>query len=169
MRQLLFVLALVANGTCAATPSEEVIQSCLGAHAANTKVSYRTLPNQEVFSQDDYKLGYHAPYYVQVDGRDIGYAEGKNKQALIYFGELYPLESAFTSPEQGIGPTSFNPHLAEWGTVSDARHRYLCTSFNFDGLGRSGQYQNVRAGYLLDVGARNKKLYFFVRTLRPEN
>ena len=169
MRQLLFALAFVASGTFAATPSEEVIQSCLGAHAATAKVTYRALPSQEVFSQDDYKLGYDAPYYIQVGGQDIGYAEGENKQALIYFGKLYPLASSIDESQHGIGPTSFNPYLAEWGTVSDARHRYLCVSFNFDGLGRSGQYQSVRAGYLLDIRTRARKLYFVVHTLEPKN
>ena len=31
----------------------------------------------------------------------------------------------------------------------DGKERYLCVSFNFEGLGRSGNFQNVRGGYLL--------------------
>jgi len=171
MRLLLIALAFVVSGVFAAEPSEAVVKSCLRGEAVSTKVSYRALPNQEVLSQDNYKPGYNAIYYVEIGGNEIGYAEGVNKQAIIYADRLYPLESAIVIKSDGIQlkATQFNPNLAEWGQIREQKNHYLCVSFNFDGLGRSGSYQKVRGGYLLDMGKRNRKLYYDVLLLESEN
>lgn len=167
MKPLLTALAFVVSGAFAAEPSDAVVRTCLGAEAVSSKVSYRTLPNQEVLSQEGYKPGYNASYYVDIGGKDIGYAEGQNRQAIIYSGTLYPLESAIAikGHDSQHAAVQFNPYLAEWGRIREHKNRYLCVSFNFDGLGRSGSYQNVRGGYLLDVGTRNRRLYFGVALL----
>lgn len=44
----------------------------------------------------------------------------------------------------------------------DGKERYLCVSFNFEGLGRSGNFQNVRGGYLLSISpAKGSQRLFF--------
>lgn len=56
----------------------------------------------------------------------------------------------------------FAPSLADWSMVMDGKERYLCVSFNFEGLGRSGNFQNVRGGYLLSISpAKGSQRLFF--------
>ncbi len=171
MKPLLIALTFVANGAFATEPSDAVVKSCLGGEAVSSKLAYRPLRTQEVLSQDEYKPGYNATYYVEIDGKDIGYAEGESNHAIIYYGRLYPLNSAIAINENYNQQETiqFNPYLAEWSFIQEKRNLYLCTSFNFDGIGRSGNYQKVRGGYFLEVSRKKRKLYFGMLMLQSKN
>ncbi|WP_156954289.1 hypothetical protein [Paraburkholderia acidipaludis] len=159
------VLVIASNLGWAAPPSENVVKSCLQLVSASPAVEVKTLDVGEVFQEDDYADGFDAKYAFKYGGADVGYAERKAEQALIYSGKIYPLAKAMpTGDNRGIKPSAFNPTLAQWGIVREGREKYLCVSFNFDGLGRSGSYQNVHGGYLLN--SKTKGLYFVVRDVR---
>ncbi|HDR9484929.1 TPA: hypothetical protein QDC20_005596 [Burkholderia aenigmatica] len=148
----------------AASPGESLVKSCLLAQSVSQSVAIEGINTHEVSQEDAYAAGYNASYLVKHDRVDVGYAEGKSTQALIYSGKLYRLPTAMPIGNNGgIKPAAFNPALAEWSIAREGRQRYLCVSFNFDGLGRSGSFQNVRGGYLLDSVSR--VLYFFVRNV----
>ncbi len=149
----------------AAPPGEALVKSCLLAQSVSPSIVIRDINTHEVSQEDDYADGFNASYLVRHEGADVGYAEGKSTQALIYSGKLYRLSAAISvGNNRGIKPTAFNPALAQWSIAGDGRQRYLCVSFNFDGLGRSGSFQNVHGGYL--VNAKTKDLYFVVRDVR---
>ncbi|NIE55045.1 MULTISPECIES: hypothetical protein [unclassified Burkholderia] len=149
----------------AAPPGDGLVKSCLMAQSVSPSIVIQDINTHEVSQEDDYAYGFNASYVVKHAGADVGYAEGKSTQALIYAGKLYRLSAAIpVGNNGGIKSTTFNPALAEWSMATVGRQHYLCVSFNFDGLGRSGAYQNVRGGYLLNVNT--KDLYFVVRDVR---
>lgn len=168
MRWLLCCGFLAACCAQAAEPSSTAMRSCLLGRSISPHVAVRELPNHEILSQDAYRAGYDAPYYFKVNGKDIGYAERGDNYGIIFSGNIYPLKSARRLLSTDAQPMSFNPNLADWNTVTEANRQYLCVSFNFDGLGRSGSFQNVRGGYLLSIKAANhaNTLYFVVMNTR---
>ncbi|VWC14599.1 hypothetical protein BLA23254_05458 [Burkholderia lata] len=149
----------------AAPPGDGLVKSCLMAQSVSPSIAIQDIDTHEVSQEGDYADGFNASYVVKHEGADVGYAEGKSTQALIYAGKLYRLSAAIpVGNNGGIKPTAFDPALAEWSMATVGRQRYLCVSFDFDGLGRSGSYQNVHGGYLLN--AKTKDLYFVVRDVR---
>ncbi|NHV26106.1 hypothetical protein [Burkholderia sp. D-99] len=167
-RVVVMVVAMVTAISCrawAAPPHEHLIKSCLLAQSAAPSVAIQDIDAHEVSQEDDYADGFNASYLVGFEGADVGYAEGKSTQALVYSGKLYRLSAALpVGNNGGIKPVAFNPALAQWSLVTEGRQSYLCVSFNFDGLGRSGSFQNVHGGYLLNPETGN--LYFVVRDVR---
>ncbi|WP_175965816.1 hypothetical protein [Burkholderia sp. BCC0322] len=162
---LLVAIMAVSGIGWAAPPGDGLVKSCLMAQSVSPSIAIQGINTHEVSQEGDYADGFNASYVVKHEGADVGYAEGKSTQALIYAGKLYRLSAAIpVGNNGGIKPTAFNPALAEWSMATVGRQRYLCVSFNFDGLGRSGSYQNVRGGYLLN--AKTKDLYFVVRDVR---
>ncbi|MFM0044340.1 hypothetical protein PQR05_33080 [Paraburkholderia sediminicola] len=146
----------------AASPSEDLVKSCLLARSVASSITLRNINADEVLQEDDYADGFNASYIVKYRGSDIGYAEGKSDQALIYSGKLYRLsKSTPIGNNNEIKPAAFNPTLAQWSLAKEGKYQYLCVGFNFDGLGQSGSFQNVHGGYLLNL--KNKDLYFAVR------
>jgi hypothetical protein len=139
----------VAQCAAAAPPSRAVIYSCLSAHAIAKSISVKAIPTTSVATEDNYSQGYNATYLLQQPGNDIGYAERNGDTALIYGGRIYSIRSARPLLTTQTPPHTFQAPLADWIFVSEAKRRYFCVSFNFDGLGQSGSYQNVRGGYLL--------------------
>lgn len=146
-------------------PPESLVLSCLKSAANSRSITVRELSTHEFQEEDDYAEGFNAPYFLKYKGGDVGYAESKKTDALIYMGKLFRLSSAISlGNNRGIGPSSFTPFLAEWSIVGERDSQYLCVNFNFDGLGQSGDFQNIHGGYLLNT--KTKELYFVVRDIR---
>lgn len=161
---LAFLIIAISRMASAHPPSELLVQSCLQYKAISPSTSVHPIDAHGIAEEDDYANGFNATYLFNYKGKDVGYAEGKNDQALIYTGELYRLSSATPlGDNHDIKPNVFNPYLALWSIGQEEGKRYLCVSFNFDGLGRSGNFQKVHGGYLLDT--QSKTLYFAVRYL----
>jgi hypothetical protein len=158
-------LTAIAWGSAnAAEPDEKVITSCLQAASTHPAVRLQEIPTHEVTEEDDYKPGFDAKYMFNYAGADAGYAVGKTDQALIYRGKLYRLSRSIPiGDNHNIGPAEFDPRLAVWSTAQEGKQKYFCVGFNFDGLGRSGSFQHVYGGYILD--GRAGKLYFAVRQI----
>lgn len=159
------LIMVVSTIGWAAPPSEDLVKSCLLARSVASAITIRNISADEVLQEDDYADGFNARYIFKYRGSDVGYAEGKSDQALIYAGKLYRLSKSIAIGNNSEAkPTAFNPTLAQWSLAKDGRNQYLCVGFNFDGLGQSGSFQNVHGGYLLNL--RNKDLYFAVRDVR---
>ncbi|MFP3569725.1 hypothetical protein [Paraburkholderia sp. SIMBA_030] len=156
---------IVSGASCAAQPDETIVKSCLQAQAIAPSVTIQSLNTGEITQDDKYVDGFHALYMFEYRGSDVGYAESKEDQALIYLGKLYRLSKAVPfGNNRGIKHSAINPTLAQWSIARENNKKYFCVSFNFDGLGRSGDFQNVHGGYLLDTAT--KFLYFVVRDIR---
>jgi hypothetical protein len=167
MKRILFAATIMgAFGIARAMPpNENLVKSCLLAQSAAPSVTIQILNAEEITQEDDYADGFNATYMFKHRGADAGYAEGKAGQALIYSGKLYRLSRAVAlGDNHGIKPGEFDPTLAQWSIAGRGEQQYFCVSFNFDGLGQSGSFQNVHGGYLLNT--KNKNLYFFVRDIK---
>ncbi|NYH21620.1 hypothetical protein [Paraburkholderia bryophila] len=159
------MIMVVSSIGWAAPPSENLVKSCLQARAVAPSVTIRNINVDEVFQEDDYANGFNAGYILKYEGTDMGYAERKPDQALIYSGKLYRLSKSIPIGNNGKAkPAAFNPMLAQWSLAKEGKHQYFCVGFNFDGLGQSGSFQNVHGGYLLNL--KNRDLYFAVRDIR---
>lgn len=135
----------------AAAPSKSAVYSCLAARSVSPSVKWRNISTKEINSEDDYKDGYDATYYVVVEGKEVGYAEKGASKAILYDRKIYPLELAQALPGFERRPADLNPYVAEWGTVTDVSGRYLCVSFPFGVLGQSGTFQANRSAFLMPL------------------
>lgn len=63
-------------------------------------------------------------------------------------------------------PYEFEPYKAEWGEVRTGNQRYVCISFNFDGIGRSVRYLDIRGAYLIDRKHRAVRVYYVAGNVR---
>lgn len=157
---------LIVSGTnCAAQPNENIVNSCLRAAAIAPSVTIESLNTDEITQDNKYGDGFAALYMFEYRGSVVGYAKSQTDQALIYLGKLYRLSKAIPlGDNRDIKPSAFNPTLAQWSILKRRNKKFFCASFNFDGLGRSGSFQNIHGGYLLDIST--KTLYFVVRDIR---
>lgn len=160
----LALLCFLPLNARAATPSKLAIYSCLAAQSVSPTVEWRGVSTREINSEDDYKDGYDASYYIVDEGREIGYAEKGSVKAILYDREIYPIDLAQALPGFDAHPTELNPFSAEWGMVLDSRSRYLCVSFPFGALGKSGSFQSNRSAYLIPLNAEHGRRVLFSAT-----
>ncbi len=59
-----------------------------------------------------------------------------------------------------------NLYKSLYGIAREGAKSYLCVTFNFDGLGESGAYQNIRGLYLIDRTSRPFKAYYTAGDIR---
>ncbi|MFC7652742.1 hypothetical protein ACFQT4_11120 [Pseudoduganella danionis] len=145
-------------------------ESCLLNQPTTAKIRLNHLSTDYVFEQDSYVEDYDSPYYFLEDGTEIGYAEKAQAAALVYSKKIYHLSAARPIPSSLEIPHHFSPALATWDRIREGETSYLCVGFNFDGLGHSGSMQNLRGGFLLQLGSNNTKLYYIegdVRRISP--
>lgn len=167
MKWILFFCLLITFTAQAAQPSRAAIFSCMSGYSVSPKVTLVEFPTNEINVEDDYKSGYHATFYIKVDGKDIGYAEKNDQYGIIYADDIYPVNGAKRLLNTKLQASDFNPSLASWSKITDATSQYLCVSFNFDGIGRSGSFQKVRGAYLLSIetAQHSRKLFFAVANI----
>ncbi|GFZ95950.1 hypothetical protein GCM10011408_15330 [Dyella caseinilytica] len=156
----------MSSAVSAAPPSELLVRSCLQDKSASPSIVVSDLDTSAIIEENDYSDGFNAPYFFKYKGGDVGYAESKHAKAIIFKGKLYRLSSAILlGDNHGSERDAFTPSLADWSMVEEGGQEYLCVSFNFDGLGQSGDFQYVHGGYLLNT--RTQELYYSVRYIRP--
>lgn len=147
----------------------KVVESCLAFDAMSQAISIEE-PDEPGVVDDDFMRGYSMFEYRR-KGKAFGYATNKGKQAdKIIFGTQTRLISS-ARPVDHVKPERLSPALAEFGVIHYQSKAYMCISSNFDGIGRSGTFQNVRFGYISlltgkDGSALVGPLYFFVRDIR---
>lgn len=146
----LFLLVALLSSAALATPSANVVDSCIQAQAQGD-VSATEIPTHEILQEDDYKPGYTAEY-VEFDGKDVGFATSKKGGAILFNGKLWPTNGAIVLPrvEKAKKP-QVQVALANWLMLKEGSNRYLCVVDNFDGLGRSGSFQKYRYAYILQT------------------
>ncbi len=169
MKWFLVVLCVIPHSTFAMSPTADVAYSCLSGEAFSKDVKIEAVPSEEVASSERFYRGYSATYLINFKGHDLGYAESKEGDALIFGAHLYPLLGASNLLKHKVfKPSTFKPELAQWSSIEEAGVQYLCVNFNFEGLGRSGSFQNVHGAYLLPTKPSGKLYYLIedIRTLR---
>ena len=148
---LLLLSGVIAFNVHAKTPSKMVILSCLAAQAMSPSVKWRPIATDKIYSEEDYKDGFDATYFVIAGGKQVGYAERGQEKAILYDDHIFPIAQARMLPGFDVRPTELNPFSADWATVDDQSGSYLCVSFPFGDLGKSGSFQKYRSAYLIAV------------------
>ncbi|MBP1205234.1 hypothetical protein JOD97_003276 [Duganella sp. 1411] len=149
---LLLVTGALALDGHARMPSKVATVSCLAAQAMSSSVKWQPISTAEIYSEDDYKDGFNATYFIILNGKQVGYAERGEDKAILYGDEIFLVARARMLPGFDVRPTELNPFLADWATVTDGSGSYLCVSFPFGDLGQSGSFQKNRSAYLMAIG-----------------
>jgi len=161
-------LLLLPLSSLAKLPPNPVVESCLAFESVSPRVTLVEFSGPEMIS-DDAMRGY-STFAYEYGGKRVGYASSTKKSTdLVIIGnKSSPISKAKSI--DGARPEKLEPAKADFGIVRYGSRNYLCVSSNFDGIGRSGSFQNVRMGYILPIGKSAGKglpeLYFSVRDIR---
>lgn len=161
MKIAILAVAALAAPAIAGQPSQEVTKSCLSAQSIDARAKYRAIAVHEISEAEDEDT--KRTEITIRDGKDefgIWQSSSKDSFGLVYNGKEIPLSSVERlSSEQA---SQFNPYLAKWGVITEGAKSYLCITFNFDGLGRSGSFQSVRGAYVIDRAERRFRPFYIV-------
>ena len=151
------VVAGLVDGAC------RTLRGCrqkLSLSTARNGVSRTAIETGAFYLQDECQPGYQAEYLLS-RGMEIGSAQSRRGDALLYRGRLYPLRRAVKLPQtRSRERPAIQVALADWSLIRENGKQYLCVSDQFDGIGRSGSFQKARYGYLLETWKKGR-LFFF--------
>lgn len=151
MKILFAVLLLsVPAAQAVARPSPAVVDACLRTESVLPKVRYNSITADAFQVTEDEDEG-KVDITLQYGPDTVGIWEVKKVKlfGLVFNGKETPL-TRVTRLDKRQSPVAFNPYEAMWGEVREGNKSYICATFNFDGLGKSGSFQNVRGLYLID-------------------
>lgn len=153
-------LLLIWSASSWAKPTPQIIQSCLRTESVNGARYIEINPGS--FNEEDDEASKTISTTITVRGKEFGIwkATDSNRFGLFDAGRKIPIKRVV--PLGRHVPSPFNPYTAQWGEARDARNAYLCVTFNFEGLGESGSFQNVRGLYLLEMNRARSRIYYAV-------
>lgn len=161
MKLLLAALCLaVLAEQAGAKPSANVVDACLRTVSESPNVRYTPIPAAAFHVTEDEEAG-KTDTTLRHGPDKVGTWEIKKPRAfgLIFNGRETPLERV-TRLDKRIVPEAFNPYEAIWGEAREGSKSYICATFNFDGLGKSGSFQNMRGLYLIERTARSRATFY---------
>jgi hypothetical protein len=155
---LMGVLNMHAN----ATPRSAVVNACLRTASESTDIRY-TLIEAGAFEVMEDISSRKTVTILRHENDAVGiWQRGKAATFGLFFnGEEIPLMQVIRLDKENA-PSSFNPYEAIWAIARDGKKSYICATFNFDGLGKSGSFQNVRGVYLIERSKHAKGPYYKV-------
>lgn len=159
----ILLAGLLVNALCAqadAKPSPAIVDACLRATGGSPSVRYTPIPAGAFQVTEDEEAG-KTDITLRHGPDTVGIWKVKKPRAfgLVLNGKETPL-ARVTRLGRREAPSAFNPYEAIWGEAREGGKSYICATFNFDGPGKSGSYQNVRGLYLIESGARAKSTFY---------
>ncbi|MES2317339.1 MAG: hypothetical protein V4631_07555 [Pseudomonadota bacterium] len=158
-------LSLLALSAQAKAPSQRIIDSCLSTDSTSKSVRYAHTKNfsvNEIKEVDDDHMGAEKLSTVVEIGKDtfgVWTSKAPKGYGLVYNEKEMPLHRVIRLDNR-YAPVELNLYKSIYGIAREGSNSYLCVTFNFDGLGESGSYQNIRGVYLVDRTARPFKAYY---------
>ncbi len=150
-----------------AKPSADVLDSCLRAESNSPSIHYTQISVRAFNVSEDEETGRTETTFRY--GRDtIGTwrRTPPRRFGLIFNGMAIPLRRV-TLLDQRQRPAEFDPYEAIWAEARAGRRSYICATFNFDGLGKSGNFQYVRGLYLIERGTRGNPVFYIAGKVEP--
>jgi len=148
---------------------ESVMRTCMLLENAGPDVDFAEIEGTGTISDDEIH-GYSLFSYVR-HGVTFGYATAnKGSRDLIVVGDRKtPISQAKMLGKDR--PQRIDSSKAVYSILTKGHHRYFCIASNFDGLGRSGSFQNVRQAYIAPLkiihnSFRMDDVYYGVRDIR---
>ena len=163
MKLLCAAIGFASLATAAsAAPSKAVIDACARAATDAPAVRYTAIA-ADAFEVTEDEGGMRTEIVLRHEKDVVGVWRGKNPHAfgLMINGRQIGLQQ-IKQIDPGQSAETFNPYEALWGAVREGKRSYLCVAFTFDGLGKSGAFQDVRGVYVIDRQARPAKAYYAV-------
>ncbi|MDF3832436.1 hypothetical protein P3W85_05690 [Cupriavidus basilensis] len=149
----LLFFALPAT-TYAQAPPAPVVESCLIFDAIHPSLRIDKIDGVATIN-DDPQRGY-STYTYDYRGLRVGYATRAGKSDLIIFGKhATPLSKA--KGIEGASPEKINASKADFGIIHHNNNDYYCISSDFDGIGRSGTFQNIRMAYISRIPSSSRR------------
>ncbi|WP_454742661.1 hypothetical protein [Cupriavidus necator] len=169
MKQTLALIAGIALAPFAlAEVPSPVFDSCILAEGYKA-ATYQEFTGEASLSDDEIP-GYSVLSY-QHKGIIYGYASSAKRQPdlLLVGPQRVSILSARRMGKEE--PEKIDPTQAVYGIVRYKARAYYCVASNFEGLGRSGSFQNIRAAYIAPLTSSSKApkmsgLYYSVRDIR---
>lgn len=160
-RSILGFALVVGSGAILAQPSLDATKTCVKTESTSPRVNYIGIPANEINETEDKDSG-RTETTIRFDREEMGTWEKSSSNAfgLVYNGKQIPLSGITRLSKEK--PSRFDLSLARWGLISEGTKSFICISFNFEGLGQSGSFQNVRGVYLLDRKTRPLRLFYTV-------
>ena len=164
-------LYLVSLAVQAKAPSPGIVNSCLSTVSTSKTVRYAHTKNisvNEIAEVDDDRIGAEKLATVVDVGKDtfgMWTSKAPKGYGLVYNGKEMPLHRVIRLDKRHA-PVELNLYKSIYGVASEGNSSYLCVTFNFDGLGESGTYQNIRGLYLIDRTPRAFKAYYTAGDIR---
>jgi len=165
---LLFAGITLSLGAIAQVP-DSVVDSCVLLEGVDASVQYKEIGGIGAF-RDDEIPGYSLLNY---DWRGVEYgcatSQRGSRDLIIVGRHRLPIGNATPIGEER--PAPLDSAQAAYSVVRYQDHDYYCVASNFEGLGRSGSFQNVRQTYIAPLVARRGSprmhgLYYAVRDIR---
>lgn len=158
---LILVLATFSF-QASAKPSAGVVDACLRTESAAQHVHYTRIATEAFHVTEDEAAG--KTDITLRHGKDtIGTWEVQKPPTFgLVFNKKQTSLAHVTRLDKNQAPAPFSPYEAMWGIVREGRASYVCATFNFDGLGKSGSFQNVRGLYLIERGMTSSKIFYTV-------
>jgi hypothetical protein len=163
----LFIVMVIGCSPClvsAAVPSQQIIHGCLKTESVSNGHYDDISPRNFTVDEDEFRN--RTSKTISHRRNTVGIWESMDSEAfgLVYNTTFIP--SAKIIKLGSEPPTPFIPFTAKWGEARQGKSRYVCITFNFEGLGQSGSYQNIRGLYLIEVSKRPPKFYYMVGDIR---
>jgi hypothetical protein len=149
-----------ASTQASGEPSHAVVDACLRGENATPEVRYRPIAAAAFLVTEDKEAG--KTETTLRHGQDtVGTWQVKKPRefGLVFNGKEIPL-GRVTRLDKRKAPEEFNPYEAIWGEAREGSKSYICATFNYDGLGKSGSLQNVRGLYLIARGAGSRATFY---------
>ena len=152
-------IGVLAAQACA-RPSSAVVDACLRTESVTSQVRYTSISKNVIHVTEDEEAG-KTDITFQHGPDTIGTWEVKNPHAfgLVFNGKETSL-ARVTRLDKRDAPTEFNPYTAIWGEATEGKKSYICATFNFDGVGMSGSFQNIRGLYLIERRGRSSATFY---------
>ena len=143
-----------------AKPSPAVVDACLRTESVSPKVRYSPIPADAFHVAEDEEAG-KTETTLRHGPDTVGIWEVKKPRAfgLVFNGKETPLARVTRLDKRKV-PEIFNPYEAIWGEAREGSKSYICATFNFDGLGKSGSFQNVRGLYLIERSVHSSATFY---------
>ncbi|WP_316659613.1 hypothetical protein [Ralstonia condita] len=169
MKRLVALFFGLFSLNAAAQIPESVLRSCMLLESSGPDVEYSELDRTGTVSDDEI-LGYSLFSYARHDVV-FGYATAnKGSRDLIVVGAMrVPISRATRLGRDR--PQRIDSSKAVYSVLTKAHKNYFCIASNFDGLGRSGSFQNVRQAYIAPLKVVHgtssmEAVYYGVRDIR---
>lgn len=166
MKALCLTFLFLISAACShATPSSQIIASCLKTETVAEGIRYvDIIPGSFNVEEDETRNTISTT--ITFHNREVGIWKTTDSDnfGVVYRNRKIPASRAIRLRNQA--PSPFNPYTAQWGEAGDAKTTYICITFNFEGLGESGSFQNIRGLYLIESNSARPKIYYTVGDIR---